>query len=373
MELSMLKRAAKLALRSVGWQATRSGEGYFVSTVRQQDGSRPASLLPCKSSPGDLQAAMDDVRRRWPSRDIVVLMDQPWPAPDRAHAALFCGRDAVSRIEEFDAGTTVFLYACESDDIGLPYVRSIVERRGIFFPIQVYTPSSYGHIDGKARTVLLTEHARQSEEGFGKFDFGFGDALNLMQAISVTSCLGGDYVEVGCFRGSSACVAMSYMRELGLRRTCYFLDVFEGFTYEAAKVSSDAMWAGSHETEGIATVEKRIVARTKASEGLNARVIKSNIIEDALPEQLKTVALANVDVDLYEAVLASLRQLAPRMVTGGIIVVEDPGHTPALIGSRLALQQFMDSSASQGLMPIYLESGQTFLVKTGSQSMSENA
>ncbi len=79
---------------------------------------------------------------------------------------------------------------------------------------------------------------------------------------------------------------------------------------------------------------------------------------------MKLAMHTNIDVDLYEAVKAAkLTNVATRMVVGGIIIVEDPGHTPALIGSRLALHEFLDSLIAASFMHIYLESGQTFRIK----------
>jgi hypothetical protein len=45
------------------------------------------------------------------------------------------------------------------------------------------------------------------------------------------------------------------------------------------------------------------------------------------------------------------------------MIVEDPGHTPALVGSRLALEQFLESPAGAAFTSVYLESGQTFLIR----------
>ena len=50
------------------------------------------------------------------------------------------------------------------------------------------------------------------------------------------------------------------------------------------------------------------------------------------------------------------------MTPGGIIVVEDPGHTPQLVGARVALDEFLASKAASKFMPVYMESGQTFLI-----------
>jgi hypothetical protein len=160
-------------------------------------------------------------------------------------------------------------------------------------------------------------------------------------------------------------VALAYMRARGLRRHCYFLDVFDGFTYEAARDSADAMWSETHASQGLETVRRRICASAAPEQGLTAHVEKCNIITDALPDGTEAIVVANIDVDLYEAVRAALISVAPRMVAGGIVVVEDPGHTPALIGSRLALQEFLAMPIAKRFLPICLESGQTFLITLG--------
>lgn len=66
---------------------------------------------------------------------------------------------------------------------------------------------------------------------------------------------------------------------------------------------------------------------------------------------------------MYEAVLFALFKIAPKIVTGGIMIVEDPGHTPALIGARVALEKFLYSNEGKLFTPIYMESGQFFLIK----------
>ena len=76
--------------------------------------------------------------------------------------------------------------------------------------------------------------------------------------------------------------------------------------------------------------------------------------------------VANIDVDIYEAVLAGLQKVAPRMAPGGVMIVEDPGHTPLLIGAGVALNQFLKSPAAAGFLPVYMQSGQTFLINMNS-------
>jgi hypothetical protein len=46
------------------------------------------------------------------------------------------------------------------------------------------------------------------------------------------------------------------------------------------------------------------------------------------------------------------------------IAVEDPGHAPPFAGAAVALDEFLTRPAASGFLPIYRESGQTFLVNT---------
>jgi hypothetical protein len=81
------------------------------------------------------------------------------------------------------------------------------------------------------------------------------------------------------------------------------------------------------------------------------------------PGVIERIAVANIDVDMYEAVRSALIKTAPRIASGGILIVEDPGHTPALIGSRLALEEFMATPIAAAFTPVYMESGQTLLIR----------
>jgi hypothetical protein len=124
------------------------------------------------------------------------------------------------------------------------------------------------------------------------------------------------------------------------------------------------VWSGSHATEGIAAVAQRLQRYALPGSGLNVIVRPHNIIEQEIPRDIPLVAVANIDVDLYEAVLAALHKTAPRTTPGGIVIVEDPGHAPHLVGARVALDEFLASRAAAGFLPIYMESGQTFVVNT---------
>ena len=50
------------------------------------------------------------------------------------------------------------------------------------------------------------------------------------------------------------------------------------------------------------------------------------------------------------------------MLKNGIIIAEDYGHTPALIGAQKAVGEFLEEYPDE-FLPIYLHSGQMFLIK----------
>lgn len=259
------------------------------------------------------------------------------------------------------AGGTL-VYACAWSSNGLP-VLDRLRRRGLRWRA-VHDAAPWGAVehDAEIRAALDEEWLRQGAEGFAKFDFGFGDFANLCQFLLATRALEGCFVEVGCFRGSSGSVALNYMRRRGIMRHAWFLDVFDGFDYAAAKDSPDAFWADTHGTEGEAAVRARLERHAAPEQGLHVHVRRANIITDDLPAEMGPIAVANLDVDLHEAVLAGLHRLHPRMVRGGILVVEDDGHTPLLAGARLAVDEFAASDAAKGLVRLSMESGQTIFV-----------
>jgi hypothetical protein len=259
----------------------------------------------------------------------------------------------------------IVIYACTQDDLGLPFVERMHELGRRYFPVWAARPGGYAYGNSVARAVLEDEFARQEEAGFAKWDFGHQDFENLIQAVEVTKELDGCYLEVGCYRGSSAGVVLRYLAATGRSMHAWFLDVFDGFSYPESARSADAIWAGTHVTEGMPVVRERILGYGRDAPGLRISVERCNILTDPLPEEVvsRGIAVANLDVDLHEAVLAGLRKVGPHVVPGGILIAEDPGHCPLLIGARLALEKFLREPLGKQFTPIAMRSGQTFLVR----------
>jgi hypothetical protein len=272
--------------------------------------------------------------------------------------------EPISVLDGIDEACVV-IYACSQDDLGLPFIARLHQSGRRYFPIWSAAPGGYAFTNAVARRVLEEEWTHQHARGFAKWDFGFRDFENLIQAVEVTRGLAGCYLEVGCYQGSSAGVVLRYLAATQRHIRAHFLDVFDGFNYSASADSADAIWHGTHQTDGIDAVRERLLEYGLAWSGLQIGVDRCNIVTDPLPRDVVDhgIAVANLDVDLHEAVDAGLRKIAPHIVRDGILIVEDPGHTPLLIGARLALQGFLHEPIGKQFMPIAMQSGQTFLIR----------
>lgn len=259
----------------------------------------------------------------------------------------------------------IVIYACTQDDLGLPFVERLHRINRKYFPLWSAQPGGYVFTNTRAREALKAEFEFQKRHGFAKWDFGHHDFANIIQALEITRHLPGCFVEVGCFRGSSAGAVLRYLSAVRRPMSTFFLDVFEGFTYDESARSADAIWHATHATEGFEAVQSRLLSYGHAFDGLKISVRVNNIITDPLPVEAtqEGIAVANLDVDLHEAVYAGLHKLAPHIVKNGILIVEDPGHTPLLIGAKYALEKFLTEEAGQDFVPVVMESGQTFLIR----------
>lgn len=294
----------------------------------------------------------DDVARgcvyaaqRHPGLRVYLLADDAIATPENV--------TRLRSIDEADDGAAVFILAI-ADDRRLAAVAAELQRRpgARYYGPPVYYPTArYAHRDPIARRVLLDEAALDAPK------FNLDDFEGLMQALAVTRRIEGAFVEIGVYQGRSARAAIRYMREAGIERDTLLADTFEGFSYAEASESADAVWHGTH----LGTDPDAVRAFVEADDRVEVR--RLNIITDDLPARYDPIAVCNIDVDMYEAVLAAARRVAPRVPVGGVIVFEDAGHTPALAGALAATNAFLESDAAARFTPIYLRSGQTLAVR----------
>jgi hypothetical protein len=227
----------------------------------------------------------------------------------------------------------------------LPVLSKIVRVGGIFAP-----PPYFNKIPFHLVSAYALDSYNEAGERLGHEPYvGLEVSAQLCQAAELTRDVSGDFVEIGVFSGSSAVVAMLHMRNLGTRRRCWLLDTYSGFDYQAARESPDIIWTGTH-SHAEGNMER--IAGLTAELGHEAKVQELEIIGGDLPADIEQIAFANIDVDIYEAILSGLHKVGERMAHRGIIVLEDATSLPALYGAYLAQDEFLKSPLGRKFMCI---------------------
>jgi hypothetical protein len=176
--------------------------------------------------------------------------------------------------------------------------------------------------------------------------------LALCQAIRylVEQRVPGDIVECGVWRGGSMMAVLRTLRELGeTDRAIWLFDTFEGmsppsdrdvdhvgFTAHELLRSQrpddpQSIWCRSSLPEVRANI-----ARCGYPEN-RIRFVAGPVeatLERELPER---IALLRLDTDWYESTRAELHKLFPRLVAGGVLLIDDYGHWQ---GCRRAVDEY---------------------------------
>lgn len=296
-----------------------------------------------------IHQSLSECRRRFPGVPFKIISDV-----ERPQAV------TVTKPEELPEGEA-YLLAYEQDDICASIMSHINSIGKQYFPCLKYYPvAEYWRTNAVAQKVLADEYDFQTS--FEDHKWNTPDFVNIIQAIEATRDIQGSYVEVGVFKGNSAHLAVSYMEEAKIKRNCWFMDVFDGFNYEEAESSVDKLWLHSHKAGTPEAMKEYLSGALHETPSVEITVLKHNIITDDLPN-FAPIAVANLDVDMYEAVLVGLQRLAPLIAPGGILIAEDPGHTPALAGAHHALTNFLSTPLAKDFTVLTMGSGQTFLLK----------
>jgi hypothetical protein len=130
--------------------------------------------------------------------------------------------------------------------------------------------------------------------------------------------LGGDFVECGVYRGFSTAVLAKYLNFASVPKRWYLYDTFSG-------VPEDQRNAGSSRIKEYEEPSLFDGVCERFAEYPNVSVIKGRVPESlhgASPEQ---VALLHIDMNSAAAEIGALEVLFPRVVSGGIVVLDDYG------------------------------------------------
>lgn len=148
--------------------------------------------------------------------------------------------------------------------------------------------------------------------------------------------LAGDIVECGVWKGGNIILA----RKLCPDRVCWLYDTFAGMvnpTKWDLTRGGYAMEVGSDAVSVDEVIQNLEAAGTYDEAKLRFVVgaVEDTLCGGSVPEQ---IALLRLDTDWYASTKIELEVLWPRLVKGGILIVDDYGHWQ---GARKAVDEFL--------------------------------
>ncbi|HLN22563.1 MAG TPA: TylF/MycF/NovP-related O-methyltransferase [Patescibacteria group bacterium] len=150
----------------------------------------------------------------------------------------------------------------------------------------------------------------------------------------------GAIVECGVYKGGSVAFEASLLKSRGTTdRPFYLFDTFDGFpddiedvSFNGEKLTRD-VWV----TENFRQITERNL--TRSGYPMNNFNLVPGFVEDTLPAQApEKIALLHLDTDYYRSTLHELNHLYPRLVSGGVLVIDDYGHFD---GARQAVDEYI--------------------------------
>ena len=170
----------------------------------------------------------------------------------------------------------------------------------------------------------------------------------------------GDVVECGVWKGGSMLAVAETLVSLNdAERHLYLYDTFEGMSEPSEKdISFDNQNAGqllqqnkdkeNHPVWAYSTLNT--VKQTMALGSYNPQLIKyiQGKVEDTIPASIPDrIALLRLDTDWYESTKHELLHLFPRLVRGGVLIIDDYGFWQ---GARKAVDEYIEENKIQILL-----------------------
>ncbi|MFT5302430.1 MAG: O-methyltransferase [Mariniblastus sp.] len=181
--------------------------------------------------------------------------------------------------------------------------------------------------------------------------------LSLCNAVEhlATHNIAGDFVECGVWRGGSMAAAARTLMELApaqsMTRRLWMYDTYEGMSeptehdVDFVGQSADVLLDEQDRMDGMSIWCRSPIDQVKTTmseTGYPAEQINfvEGKVEDTLPVQTPDeIALLRLDTDWYESTRCELEYLFPKLVEGGVLIIDDYGHWE---GCRRAVDEYFE-------------------------------
>lgn len=162
-----------------------------------------------------------------------------------------------------------------------------------------------------------------------------GKILAHYELFKIANDLPGTIVECGVFKGISL-VRFAMFRELFGHSSSKEIIAFDAFgKFPNTKYQHDVKLRRNFiKTSGKEGISKQQLVKVLKNKKIdkNTDLIKGDITQ-TVPRYLKThpqlkISLLNLDTDIYEPAVTILENLYPRIVKGGVLILDDYGNFP---------------------------------------------
>ena len=177
----------------------------------------------------------------------------------------------------------------------------------------------------------------------------------------VKNKISGDFVEAGVWRGGSSIVAKKFLTG---ERSYYLFDTYTGMTEPtihdsrvgaSSNTSTVEHWKNqskSTHNEWVFASLEEVQKNSRSFDLLDNSVnfIEGNVIETLIDLKVPAkIAILRLDTDFYDSTLMELQVLWPRLVSGGILILDDYGHWD---GARRAVDEYFEKETDVLMVPI---------------------
>lgn len=169
----------------------------------------------------------------------------------------------------------------------------------------------------------------------------------LLQALRIP----GDIWECGVYKGGTAAMLAALLADKGKSRRLFLFDTFEGMPETDA--AEDLHKKGDFADTSVEAVTAYV------GHGDLCVVRKGFIPETFAGLEPAQIALAHIDVDIYQSIIDCLVFIWPRLSFGGFVVFDDYGFS-SCPGARAAVDTFFRDKAC---VPLCLPTGQAVVFK----------
>jgi len=174
--------------------------------------------------------------------------------------------------------------------------------------------------------------------------------LNAVRYITENE-ISGDLVECGVWRGGSVMAMASQLLRQGVSdRQIWLYDTFAGMTEPTTEdveagtgVTAQSMLATTEIGDGNnvwCVASREDVAHNVATTGYppaQFHFVQGDVVQTLTQQVPDSIALLRLDTDWYESTRAGLEVLYPRLVPGGVCILDDYGHWQ---GARKAVDDY---------------------------------